>query len=89
MIFEEISILIIDDIIKTSIIINEIILCLKIEIFIFSFLLSFTIDVYNFMLLTPKIIIAGMNIAFWRNIVINTNIIPFTFPSVNIQDAIV
>ena len=44
---------------------------------------------YSFIQLTPNIIIAGINIAFCRNIVIIINIIPFNFPKTYIHDAIV
>ena len=47
----------------------------------FSFLLSFIIDLYNFILLTPNTIIAGMNIIFCSNVVVSMNTIPFIFPS--------
>ena len=64
-------------------------LCFKIDNFIFSFLLSFIIDVYNLILLTPKMIIAGINIIFCKNIVIKTNIKPLILPNTYTHDAIV
>ena len=64
-------------------------LCFKIEIFMFSFLLSFIIDLYNFILLTPSISNDGINIIFCKNIVRNIKINPFNFPKVKIHADIV
>ena len=73
---------IIEEIIKTIIINPEMAVCLIISNFIFSFLLSFIIDLYNFILLTPKVKTAGINNIFCRNIDDKQNNIPFIFPNV-------
>lgn len=65
---------------KTTAIIIETAECLYISIFIFSFLLSFIIDLYNFIPLTANVKIAGIkNIFFIPNVIIE-NIVPFFVP---------
>ena len=58
------SISIIDEIITNISIKRENRICLTISNFIFSFLLSFIIDLYNFIPLTAIASIAGINIKF-------------------------
>lgn len=58
---------------------NEKIVCLVTSNFIFSFLLSFTIDLYNFIPLTAKKIIPGINSIFWNSKEVIINIIPFPY----------
>ena len=71
-----------ENIIKISIII-DIIECAIIWLFIFSFLLSPIIVLYNFILLTPIVNIAGINIMFCgKNAKIQNNK-PFGIPRVN------
>ena len=51
--------------------------CLVISSLIFSLLLSLTIDLYNFIPLTAKANIHGINIMFWVNKDVIINSIPF------------
>ena len=67
----------------------EIIVCFTISTFIFSLLLSFSIDLYSLMLLTPMVKIAGINSIFCKLSVIVENKIPFNVPSVNVNAEIV
>ena len=55
----------------------------------FSFLLSFIIDLYNLILITPNTNNAGMNIIFCKSKDININIVPFTCPKAYTLPAIV
>ena len=68
---------------------TEKIVCLTISIFIFSFLLSFIIDLYNFIPLTANAKVAGIINKFCSNKVIRQNNIPFPVPKVNKIDEIV
>lgn len=85
----EISVSISDETIKATNISNENTVCRKISNFTFSFLLSFTIDLYNLNPLTANANIAGINMIFCRNILINTNSIPFPIPIIVTQADIV
>ena len=62
--------------------------CLQISSFIFSFLLSFIIDLYNLIPLTARANIAGINIMLCKSNVSIEKIMPFP-PKVAIIDAIV
>ena len=88
-IFVEINISIIDAIHENINIIIEKTVCLNTSIFILSLFLSFTIDLYNLNPLTPIAIIAGINIIFCNNKVINTKHIPLPIPIIAIMDAMV
>ena len=55
----------------------------------FSLLLSFIIDLYSFILLTPSVKIAGINNKFCKKIASRQNHIPFAVPSVNVKADIV
>ena len=66
-----------DDISKISKINIENIECLSIPTFIFSFPLSFIIELCNFIPLTASASMAGINIIFCNNIEENKNNIPF------------
>ena len=68
------------DITNIIIIKNEIRLCLIISNFILSLLLSFIIDLYNFMLLTPMLKIAGIYKKSCISIVHKQNNAPFKGP---------
>lgn len=63
--------------IRTISIIKETIVCLKISNFIFSLLLSFIIELCNFIPLTAKTIMHGINNIFCRRTVEIKNRIPF------------
>ena len=63
--------------IKINNINKEIIVCLKISNFIFSLLLSFIIELCNFIPLTAKTIMHGINNIFCRRTVEIKNRIPF------------
>ena len=63
--------------------------CLNISIFIFSFLLSFTIDLYNFIPLTDNANVEGIIIKLCIRRVIIQNKIPFPVPNVKIINEIV
>lgn len=78
-----------DDISNNINITIENIVCLIISNLIFSFLLSFTIDLYNLNPLTPNANITGIKIRFCNNIEININIKPFEKPIVLTKIAIV
>ena len=67
----------------------EKIVCLVISSLIFSFLLSFKIDLYNFIPLTAKANIAGINNMFCSKTEVNANKIPFPMPNVTIHEEIV
>lgn len=67
----------------------ENIVCLIISSLIFSFLLSFIIDLYNLKPLTPKAKITGIKIKFCNNTEINININPLDKPIVETKVAIV
>lgn len=69
-----------EDIINSISITTENTVCLAISIFIFSFLLSFTIDLYNLNPLTAKAKIAGIKIIFCSNIEISMKLNPFDNP---------
>ena len=77
------------DTIKITKAILDVTVCFTIPIFIFSFLLSFIIDLYSFILLTPKISIAGINNKFCSNKEVNMNDIPLPNPIVAIVAEIV
>lgn len=78
-----------DESINNNSIILENIVCLTISILIFSFLLSFIIDLYNLKPLTAKAKIAGINTRFCNNIVINIKLKPFDNPIMLIKTDIV
>ena len=63
--------------------------CLNISNFMLSFLLSFTIDLYNLNPLTAIAIIAGINIIFCKNKADNVNISPPCTPIILIHAEIV
>lgn len=65
------------------------IVCLIISIFIFSLLLSFTIDLYSLKPLTLIAIIAGINIMFCKIKLLNIKASPFDVPSTLIHAEIV
>ena len=65
------------------------IVCLIISIFMFSLLLSFTIDLYSLNPLTLIAIIAGINIMFCKIKLLNIKASPFEVPSTLIQAEIV
>ena len=80
----------ITDVISSIInIIIENTVCLNISNFMFSFLLSFTIDLYSFIPLTAKARIAGMNNIFCNNNVITIKLRPFPSPIIDIHNEIV
>ena len=85
----DINISIIDAIANIINIITENTVCLNISIFTFSFVLSFTIDLYNFIPLTANAKIAGMSKIFCINNVTNTKLIPFPNPIMVIHNEIV
>lgn len=85
----DIKISIKEAIIKINNIINENIVCLTISNFIFSFLLSLTIDLYNLNPLTANAKTAGINNIFCNNVLLNINASPFESPKVEIQTDIV
>ncbi len=58
----------------------EINVCLIISNFIFSLLLSFIIDLYNFIQLTVIQTITGIKIRFCKKTVLNKNVNPFCTP---------
>ena len=66
--------------IKINNINKEIIVCLKISNFIFSLLLSFIIELCNFIPLTAKTIMHGINNIFCKRIVEDKNKIPLPSP---------
>lgn len=78
-----------EDIINSISIIIENTVCLTISIFIFSFPLSFTIDLYSLNPLTAKAKIAGIKIIFCNNIDINTKLNPLGNPIIVINTDIV
>ena len=78
--FVDINISSTDDTINIANITNENTVCLSISNLIFSFLLSFTIDLYNLKPLTANPNMAGINKIFCINKLININIIPFDIP---------
>lgn len=88
-IFVEINISIIAEIINSINIINEKIVCLKISNFMFSFLLSFIIDLYSLKPLTASARIAGINNIFCINNVTIEKINPLVSPNTNIDVEIV
>lgn len=63
-----------DDIKRTPKIKSENIVCLITSIFIFSFLLSCMIDLYNFIPLTAKATVQGIAIKFFKSSVESINI---------------
>ena len=63
--------------------------CLYISVFIFSFFLFFTIDLYNFIPLNAIASNAGINSIFWNSNVVMENINPFPLPNIAIADEIV
>ena len=63
--------------------------CLNISNFIFSFLLSFIIDLYNLNPLTPKAKIAGINNIFCNNKATKIKLSPFPKPIIDIHSEIV
>lgn len=85
----EIKLSIKDDTINNTNITKENIVCLIISSLIFSFLLSFIMDLYSLKPLTPKANITGIKIIFCNNIEINININPLEKPIVLINVAIV
>ena len=78
-----------DDTISSPVITNENTVCLTISSFIFSFLLSFIIDPYNFIPLTAIASIHGIIIIFCANKLVMLNNIPFAVPKVVIMQDIV
>ena len=56
--------------------------CLISSNFIFSFLLSFVIDLYSFIPLTASAIMLGIYMRFCNNILVAIKIIPFQLPNV-------
>ena len=69
-----------DDTINNIIMTPENTVCLTISIFIFSFLLSFTIDLYNLSPLKARAKIAGIKIIFCSNIETTMKLSPFDNP---------
>ena len=67
-------------------IITENKVCLIISPLIFSFLLSFNIDLYNLIPLTANANMQGMRIKFCNNIEVIKNMLPFPVPKVAISD---
>ena len=80
---------IIEEIINSSNIIRENIVWRIISIFIFSFLLSFIIDLYNLKPLTASANNTGINIMFCNNKLNITKANPFDNPIIDIQAEIV
>lgn len=78
----EIKLSIKDDTINNNNIILQNIVCLIISSLIFSFLLSFIIDLYSLKPLTPKANITGIKIIFCNNIEIIINNNPLENPIV-------
>ena len=78
-----------DDITNTASINSENIVCLNISNFMFSFLLSFTIDLYSLNPLTAKASIAGITSILGNNKFIKTKLNPFVIPKIAIQVDIV
>ena len=70
--------------IKLSVSIAENTVCLKISSFMFSFCLSFMMDLYNLIPLTASAKITGINIMFCNNIEEKIKPVPFFNPSVAI-----
>lgn len=68
---------------------NENIVCLNISNFIFSLLLSFVIDLYNFIPLTAIANIAGINNILGNKKFTNEKIVPLVIPSMVTDTAIV
>lgn len=87
--FVEINISTTDDINNIINITTENIVCLIISIFIFSLLLSLTIDLYNLNPLTAKAKIAGINNMLCNNILVKMNINPFENPIIDMHIDIV
>ena len=85
----EIKISIPDDINNNSNITSEKIVCLSISNFIFSFRLSFIIDLYSLKPLTAKASIAGITKKLWKSRLLNIKINPFDIPKVVIHADIV
>lgn len=67
----------------------EKIVCLTISNLIFSFLLSFIIELYNFTPLTANANVPGITIKFCKNKLEKQNIIPFPNPNALIIEDIV
>ena len=74
---------------KFIIFISENIVCLNISIFIVSFFLSFTIDLYSLNPLTAIAIVAGIISIFCKNIELKINVIPCCIPNIFIKIEIV
>lgn len=70
-------------------IITENKVCLIISPLIFSFLLSFNIDLYNLIPLTANANIQGIKIRFCTNIAVTKNRLPFPTPRIAINAEIV
>ena len=87
--FVDIYVSIKDDNTKNARIIKENAVCLKISTLIFSFLLSFMIDLYNFIPLTVSANIHGIKIRFCSNMLVAKNKIPFPVPNTAMLDEIV
>ena len=68
---------------------NEKIVCLKISNLIFSFRLSFIIDLYSFIPLTANAMIQGIKMRFCNNKVDAKNNIPFPVPHIAIAEEMV
>lgn len=75
--------------IKTVDIIVLKMVCLTISILTLFDILSFIIDLYKFIPLTPIASIAGIKSKFWINKSLNTNTNPFEIPRTLTQDDIV
>ncbi len=85
----DIKISIIDAITNIINIIVENTVCLNISILTFSFVLSFTMDLYNFIPLTANAKIAGINKMFCNSNVTNTKLSPFPNPIIVIHNEMV
>lgn len=78
----DIKVSIADEMVKTISINVQNIVCLIISNFMFSFLLSFIIDLYNLNPLTLIASIAGINIKFCNNKLLNTKASPLEVPKI-------
>ena len=87
--FVDTSISITDDSNNNINIIKENIVCLTISNFMFSFLLSLIIDLYNLNPLTAKANVAGIKIKFCSTKLNNVKSIPFPIPKIDTHTDIV
>ena len=86
--FDDIYTSINDDTTNAPNIISEKKVCLYISAFKFSFLLSFIIDLYNFIPLTEIASNVGINIMFWKSNDVIPKAIPFPVPNIATEDDI-